>query len=137
MARPSRNLSAPKELPGARLLAFCRPKPRLEPLTGLHWKNMLSRVTNSTEHEPLLAGVNSHTLDPTLKDRLFPSTVAYQNTSPDPRRTRWGSPERANHRGHVWMMKDTFPTAFFAPSIMTPLSGFLMAMFFAHEFQAS
>jgi hypothetical protein len=30
------NLSAPKELPGARLLAFCRPKPRLEPLTGLH-----------------------------------------------------------------------------------------------------
>lgn len=50
--------SAPKELPGARPPAFCRPKHCLLPLTGLPWKNMRSRVIDCTGHERLLAGEN-------------------------------------------------------------------------------
>jgi hypothetical protein len=83
MPRRSRNSSEPEESPGARLPAFCRPKPCLERLTGLHWKNMLSRVTNSTEHEPLIPGVSSH-IQVRTAGIAFRTAAACQNYEPRP-----------------------------------------------------
>lgn len=107
MARPSRNLSARKELPGARLLAFCQLKPRLERLTGLHWKNMLSRVINSTEHDPLLVGVSSHTQVRTV-GIAFRTAAACQIYEPRPVEHVGVLLNGHNHRGQRWMMKGTF-----------------------------
>jgi len=50
------NLSPSRELPGAQLRAFCRPKAWLLRLTGLRWESTRSLATRRGEHEPLLAG---------------------------------------------------------------------------------